>query len=163
MKNIIILDLDGTTCNDVHRQDLIRDKDYDAYHSLCTDDPPIKQMIDLLSMIFQPGVYSDAEPILLWACTGRDERYRMHTLDWMSDKNVLCDILLMRPNKNYEPAPMMKINLIEAELRRQGKTGHMREHILAVIDDRDDVCDAFRERGILALQTGPMMELKSNG
>lgn len=159
LKNIIILDLDGTTCNDVHRQDLIRDKDYDAYHALCSDDPPIKQMVDFINAISPP---LDGR-IQLWACTGRDNNYRVRTIEWCGKNNVHIDLILMRPSKNYEPAPAMKIDLIERELAWRGMSGHMRDHILAVIDDRDDVCDAFRERGILALQTGPMMELKSNG
>lgn len=162
-KNIVILDLDGTTCDDSHRAHYLSgpNKDYDKYHSLCADDPPIKPMI-----MFVRAALTTLTPTIeleLWAVTGRDEMRRGLTMDWLRRMGVFADVVLMRPKGNYDPAPQMKIELVEDALKAHNRAGHMREHILVVIDDREDVCDAFRERGILALQTGPIMELKSNG
>jgi hypothetical protein len=65
-------------------------------------------------------------------------------MTWMIRHGVKLDGLLMRPNNNHTPSPIVKIALVEKHFKK--------EDVLVVFDDRDDVCAAFRAIGIRAFQ-----------
>lgn len=133
----VICDIDGTLSDYSHRAHLIigPDKHYEEFQSLSHLDPPIDQIITLLY-----ALDIDGHDIRLW--TGRHERYRKTTEEWLEKHLVPCHDLSMRPNGDNQS----DFNLKEKWLDELG------EQPLFAIDDRKSVVDMFRRRGIICLQ-----------
>jgi len=83
--------------------------------------------------------------------TGRSEKYRYVTLDWLKDAELDASFeeLLMRPDNDFRPDHEVKIELLEK--RFGGKEGVMRS-VWFVVDDRDQVVEALRNYGLTVLQ-----------
>lgn len=144
-KNIILFDVDHTISDAFWRDDMIkrsRDSgDWDNYHSRGKEDKPIDDVVKLINIIRGSDYIDELE---LWAITARPEKYRKPTMDWFFKNGVSIDVLLMRPEDKFKPAPAIKIDLCKEE--------DILDRILCIFDDREDVVSAFRELGITAFQ-----------
>lgn len=87
----------------------------------------------------------------VWIATSRPERNRELTVRWLSKHSIPWDRLLMRPNGELCPSPLLKTS--EVILHLDGKP--MREEVSLVIDDRPDVIEAFRALGVTTLLVNP--------
>ncbi len=93
---------------------------------------------DVLSQLAASG----ADTILL---SGREDKYRQVTEDWLDKNGVVWDRLLMRPTGDNRRDDIVKRELFEAHIRN--------EHaILCVLDDRDRVVRMWRDLGLTCLQ-----------
>lgn len=135
-----IIDIDGTITNIDHRVHLAQAKEWDAFHGLSHMDGPVVEMVRLVN-----SLYHNQYHILL--LTGRNERYREKTIDWLEDHDVMYDYLVMRPDEDWTSDAIIKPNMFD---RHAQAFPHINWQF--AIDDRTRVIEAWRKRGMLALQ-----------
>lgn len=93
MKNIILCDIDGTVANNDHRQHFLEGKkDWDGFFDALDKDKPIFLIINKIIRENESG----KNIIFL---TGRPERYRKTTRDWLI-KYFNFEIRLLMRNDN---------------------------------------------------------------
>ena len=92
-KNIVICDIDGTVANNDHRQHLLKGfKTWDAFFNALDKDTPIQEVIDYVLELHRDG----KEIVFI---TGRPERYRKSTSEWLSRYfNFELNIYMRRDN-----------------------------------------------------------------
>ncbi|MFA5604160.1 MAG: hypothetical protein WDA12_04870 [Bacilli bacterium] len=145
-----IFDLDGTLCDHDHRvSHILRAResglrpDYDAYHSACIFDPIRKPEVTILNSI---QMWSNHRTAL---CTGRPEKFKKLTEDWLEENGIEYDVLAMRPIGDY---------LSSAEFKRDWYLNDFKIHypdsvVMGVFEDRKSVVDMWRSLGLTCFQT----------
>lgn len=150
VKNVILVDIDHVISDAYWRDDLIkRSRDsgnWDEYHGRGKDDKPISDMVELIRLL-AAGIrdttsYGDPDTIELWGITARPEKWRKQSMDWFVKHDVPLDVVLMRPEDQFKPAPQIKLDLC--------KEHKILERILCIFDDREDVVEAFKAIGVTA-------------
>lgn len=123
MQKAYVCDIDGTVADNSRRQIYVenRPKDWISYNAFMPYDTPIQPVIDTINMLFSCGV-----PIILF--TGRQERHRKVTEDWLAKYGVNYSELYMRPTDNHED---------DADIK---------ERMLAKIDSKYDIIGVFEDR-----------------
>lgn len=138
MRSTIIIDVDHTISDAAWRDNLIGGP-WDDYHTASATDQPIDEIAQMLQMI--------GRGFFVVGCTARPEKWRGLTMQWLTKHGIQMDELLMRPDDDYRPAPVVKVDLCK---RRFGMAWP--HEIAFVMDDRDDVAAAFKAEGITVLQ-----------
>jgi|TARA_B100001093_G_C26850947_1_gene1025099 ribonucleotide monophosphatase NagD (HAD superfamily) len=93
-KKIVICDIDGTIANNDHRQHLLKEfKDWDIFFAQLHLDEPILDVIEKIKDLKREG----KEIVFL---TGRPERYRSSTKEWLSKYFNFKFQLEMRKDKD---------------------------------------------------------------
>ncbi len=149
MKKAIIVDLDGTLCNIYHRKKYIDGslgkKDWDKFYEKCSEDN-INLWCSLIIKSVQDVYESNEETFCIFFITGRPEKYRNITNEWldfyMRGRNIN---LFMRPDNDFTKDSIIKKNIFEKQIK--GKYD-----VLFAIDDRQQVVDMWREEGLVCLQ-----------
>ncbi len=133
MKPLAVFDLDGTLADVTHRVHHVeqRPKDWDAFFAAAVDDPPL---VAGLAMVREAA--EDCEIAYL---TGRPERCRQDTLDWLSRHDLPVGQLVMRPERERRPARLTKPGML-ARLA----AGRL---VAVVVDDDEAAVDAYRTAG----------------
>lgn len=140
-RDIIFWDLDSTlACGDA-RQHLIAAEGWDSFHSRCKEDTLHEDVFRLLELIT-----TLARSPMCVGLTGRNEKWRAITMEWLHENNVLLDELLMRPDDDFRSSVDVKIDLVDSFT-----DGKIAERTLMLIDDRADICDAFNQLGVTTL------------
>jgi predicted kinase len=139
----VIFDIDGTLSNPEHRLHYVTNgkKDWDAFLTGCGEDTPYQEIIDLCN-----AVENTCSHLLL--VTGRSERFRETTEEWLERHGVRYRELHMRPEGDYRPDYVIKSEILDRLLA----DGH---EIDFVVDDRQTVIDMWRSRGLTCLQCRP--------
>ncbi|MBN0042867.1 hypothetical protein JS756_01800 [Streptomyces actuosus] len=128
---LAVFDLDNTLADTAHRQRFLerRPRDWDAFFAAAPHDPPIPEGVAL-------AVDSARECEVVYL-TGRPERCRNDTLEWLAAHGLPEGRLHMRRNDDRRPARFTKL----AVLRRLARTREVR----MLVDDDELVCvDAER-------------------
>lgn len=133
-QDAIIVDLDGTLCDDAHRQHLV--PDWDDYHSQCKNDWLHE---DIHSLIHAMRINHCV--ILL---TGRTEKFKDMTKDWLKRHGVVWHSLFMRPDNNREPNAFYKQGVYEEHIEPN-------YNVTFALDDNKSVIEMWRRLGITAL------------
>lgn len=143
MMKCYIVDIDGTIANNEHRIHYITNghKDWDKWHANAHKDEPIEQMIEILDLAAAAGI-----KIVL--CTGRDEKCREDTLEWLHEHDIPYNALFMRKLGDRRDDDIVKFELLE-QIYEMGY-----EPVL-VFDDRDRVVKMWRAAGLRCLQVAP--------
>lgn len=130
---LAIVDLDGVVADVRHRLRHIerRPKDWDAFFAAAPDDPPHEEGIAIVRRL-----QDDHEVVFL---TGRPERCRADTLEWLDRLGIGGHELLMRPARDRRPAAVVKV-----EMLRQRAGGR---DVGIVVDDDDRVVEAMERAG----------------
>ena len=145
----IIVDLDGTIADHSHRLHHIRKtpRDYDSFFAAMSEDKPIQDTLWLIDLLIT--AHYEQGDFVFFICTGRPEDYRKQTEDWLWEhamrlSNVKHE-MLMRPSKDFR-----KDSIIKDEMRQiiEGWGFNIR----FVLEDRQQVVDMWREKGITCLQ-----------
>lgn len=124
-----IFDIDGT---------LAYHGDRNVYDmSRVNEDLPATHMIDLAKILYSSGM-----KIIL--CSGREEKARAMTCEWMDKFGVKFHELHMRPNKNTRKDYMIKEDMWRDLITRY--------HIIQMFDDRDQVVSHGRSLGFKVSQ-----------
>lgn len=135
-KCAIITDIDG---NIAERK--LKKKTRSYYEPLSEEyleDLPRKDLIKVINQL----VYSGLTNIIL---TGRYERYRRVTEQWLKENNVDYHLLLMRPDNDSRPDHMIKYEML--------KSLGDKYSIILVTDDRPKVTQMYNEVGLTTLNS----------
>lgn len=141
----IVVDLDGTLYDSSNRVHLAHQKQWDEFHNASVADKPFYDVKKLLDIVGDAGVW-------VIACTGRNERYRGITEKWLNKYSIPVDVLLMRPDNNFESDADVKLGLVRGFLC-DDPDGF--SNILFVLEDRDKMVDAWRAIGVPCYQVRP--------
>ena len=155
MRPVIIFDIDGTLANCEHRiHHIIHEvpKNWPAFDSKIMQDTPIEQMLLLNQMLS----VEDAHDILL--LTGRNERTRDATEEWLEIYDVMYDRMEMRGTHDFRPAA-------EIKMERLGKLGYAPEDVITIFEDDPNVTAALREAGyhVCCVDDRPYVEALQEG
>ncbi|OEV04364.1 nucleotidase [Streptomyces oceani] len=133
-----MFDLDGTLSDTRHRLYLVESapRDWNAFFRAAGDDPPLPAGIALAR--------EWAESCDLGYVTGRPERCRKATERWLREQRLPTGELWMRGASDRRPARVTKPQL----LRRLAAN----RRIAVVVDDDEQVCDAYRRAGFRVLR-----------
>jgi beta-phosphoglucomutase-like phosphatase (HAD superfamily) len=147
---LAVFDLDNTLADTAHRQRFLerRPRDWDAFFAAAPDDPPIPQAIAL--------VLESAEECEVVYLTGRPERCRSDTLDWLAAQGLPEGKVFMRRNDDRRPARRTKLEI----LRRLARTRDIR----VFVDDDELVCEDAERAGFTVVRArwaAPSAELKA--
>lgn len=140
MARVFIVDIDGTLADLGHRLHFINGekKDWDAFFEGCDKDLPIKDVIDVIRMIGLAG------EIIVYL-TGRPERVRGKTLEWLFLQGLPNGIVIMRKDGDHREDTVAKRELMGAIIAGGDK-------IAGVFEDRPSVCRVWREMGLTVFQ-----------
>lgn len=139
---IYLCDIDGTLADLTHRLHFIQTKpaDWDAFFLACEEDTPIMEVISTVQSLKKSG----AEILLL---SGRSEIARDLTLKWLDKHEVPCDALYMREEGDHR-----QDNIVKEEFLDDLFTKWPREQVVAVFEDRKQVVEMYRRRGLRVFQ-----------
>ena len=143
----IVVDLDGTLADCSHRIDFAHAKDWDSFHAACPEDPVFEDVKNAVISILSFGVNLN-----VIICTGRNEKYRKQTTDWLSKHGFLPDVLLMRPDNDWSKDGELKTKLLSEHF---GSLEEARRRVLFILDDRDSSVEGLRNAGFPVWQVRP--------
>lgn len=146
---LAVFDLDNTLADTAHRQRFLqsRPKDWDGFFAAAPQDPPLAEGVAL-------AVESAQECDIVYL-TGRPERCRADTLEWLAAQGLPEGRLYMRGDTDRRPARLTKL----ATLRRLARGREIR----VLVDDDELVCDDAEREGFTVLRARwatPSTELK---
>ncbi|WP_456340804.1 phosphatase domain-containing protein [Streptomyces mirabilis] len=130
---LAVFDLDGTLADSTHRQRFLERKprDWDAFFAAAPQDPPLAQGVALAMRSTE-----ECEVVYL---TGRPERCRRDTVEWLAAQGLPEGRVWMRRNDDRRPARHTKLDV----LRRLARDREI--HVL--VDDDELVCDEAERAG----------------
>ena len=137
----VIVDLDGTISDDIHRRKFLYTipKDWDGYMDACAEDEPVEGVVWMVRQIHCLG----STEVEIW--TGRPERLRDVTLHWLRGNGVPFSRLRMRPDDDWRDVNEIKGEWLD-QLELEG------DSVRFVVDDRNKCVAYWRSRGLLCLQ-----------
>ena len=137
----VIVDLDGTLADCTHRLHHIRGgrrKNWDAFFGACHLDTPNAVVLALVKAL-------EKEHRVVF-CSGRPERTRRATVQWLKDHLGVEDPdLYMRADSDRRSDDIVKRELL-ARIRGDGFDPQL------AIDDRKRVVDMWRSEGLICAQ-----------
>lgn len=153
-RNVAIFDLDGTLANIEHRTHFVRgprkQRNWKKFFEACVDDVPKWDVIDTLH-----GLRLANWHVEIWS--GRSDAVREQTVNWLLDKamiptqdvNSLGVPLRMRPDGDFTRDSDLKSGFLSDFWQT-----HLRPPTI-IFDDRDQVVEMWRARGITCAQIAP--------
>lgn len=144
MRPLAVFDIDGVLADVRHRLRFVdgKPKDWDAFFSAAVDDLPLAQGVALAQ-----ASAGDCEVVYV---TGRPERCRADTVAWLARHGLPEGTLSMRRGRDFRPARVAKLELLR---RLAGE-----RTVALVVDDDEQVCDAYGEAGFRVLRARWMSE-----
>lgn len=157
MKTAFIFDIDGTLANAGNRvhflfpendelnsvEDLDKfQPDWDAFYKASVDDKPFNDVVDVFRRLFHSG----AEMIFV---TGRPEKYRKETQEWLS--RFVADFdwkymkLFMRQDGDTRHDVIVKKEIYDREIKDKYV-------VIGAFEDRSRCVQMWRELGITCFQ-----------
>ncbi len=135
---LAVFDLDNTLADTAHRQRFLerRPRDWDGFFAAAPQDPPIAEGIAL--------VLESARECEVVYLTGRPERCRRDTLDWLAAQGLPRGHVYMRRPHDRRPARRTKLEI----LRRLAGTREIR----MLVDDDELVCEDAERGGFTVVR-----------
>lgn len=136
-----LFDIDGTLCDVTHRLGHIQKKpaDWDAFFAACVDDLPIPEVIDVARALKAAGHN-------LVLVSGRSDSVRQQTAEWFRDRDIyIFKEMYMRKADDHRQDNIVKEELLDEILKTHPA-------IAGVFEDRQQVVDMYRARGIRVFQ-----------
>jgi phosphoglycolate phosphatase-like HAD superfamily hydrolase len=149
---LYIFDIDGTVADLTHRLHLIgaengtfvsadQPKDWNAFYKACYNDLPIFEVIAIARALHAAGhtiVYS----------TGRTTSIYGETIAWLKKYRLPSpERIFMRPDGDHREDAVVK-----SELFDQINAAYANEKLGGVFEDRQQVVDMYRARGVRVFQ-----------
>lgn len=140
----IVFDIDGTLADLTHRRHLVtkHPKDWPEFFKQIPGDSVINQTRFLNNLIKKHGIL----PILL--ASGRSEKERADTEEWLKKHHINYDKLYMRPAGDYRKDTIIKREILD-HMRSDGYEPWL------IFDDRECVTEMWRKEGLFVLQCDP--------
>lgn len=149
MKNVIVVDIDGTIADIEHRLHHIKKDrpDWEAFHAPeeLAKDKPIQNVLDIIEEFGK----AEDDYYRYVVCTGRSELCREATEAWL--KQYVClglcypDKVLMRPAGDFRPDTEVKPEILKA-------AGYTPDRVAIIFEDRTSVVKKWRELGYMCFQ-----------
>jgi phosphoglycolate phosphatase-like HAD superfamily hydrolase len=138
---LVIFDIDGTLADVSERVHHInkKPKNWDAFTAGMAQDKAIHSMVRLCNILHAAGLR-----IIL--CSGRHEKNRLETMEWLARQGVQYHELLLRKDEDYRA---------DATVKREILKGLEKDKILFVVEDRSRVVKMWRSEGLTCLQCAP--------
>ncbi|MET8572391.1 hypothetical protein [Streptomyces sp. NPDC004783] len=135
---LAVFDLDNTLAGTAHRQHFLerRPRDWDGFFAAAPDDPPLPRGVEL--------VRESAGECEIVYLTGRPERCRRDTLDWLAAQRLPEGRLYMRGNGDRRPARRTKLEIL-------GRLARTRD-VRFLVDDDALVCDDAERAGFTVVR-----------
>ncbi|MFE7974949.1 hypothetical protein [Streptomyces shenzhenensis] len=135
---IAVFDLDNTLADTAHRQRFLRGRprDWAGFFAAAPQDPPIAEGVALAE--------ESARECDIVYLTGRPERCRRDTLDWLAAQGLPQGRVFMRADADRRPARYTKLEI----LRRLARDREIR----VLVDDDELVCDDAERAGFTAVR-----------
>ncbi|GAA3136273.1 hypothetical protein GCM10010521_23020 [Streptomyces rameus] len=135
---IAVFDLDNTLADTAHRQHFLagRPRDWNAFFAAAPQDPPLAEGVAL--------AVESARACEVVYLSGRPERCRRDTLEWLAAHGLPEGRLYMRGNADRRPARTTKLEI----LRRLARDGEVR----MLVDDDELVCDDAERAGFTVVR-----------
>lgn len=135
---LAVFDLDNTLADTAHRQRFLEagPRDWEGFFAAAPHDPPIAEGIAL--------VLERARECEVVYLTGRPERCRRDTLDWLAAQGLPEGRVYMRRNDDRRPARRTKLEI----LRRLAGTREIR----VLVDDDELVCEDAERAGFTVVR-----------
>jgi phosphoglycolate phosphatase-like HAD superfamily hydrolase len=147
---LAVFDLDNTLADTAHRQRFLEraPRDWTAFFAAAPQDPPIPEGIAL--------ALAHAEECEVVYLTGRPERCRRDTLEWLAAQGLPEGRVHMRRNDDRRPARRTKLEI----LKRLARTREIR----VLVDDDELVCADAERAGFTVVRarwTAPSAALET--
>lgn len=142
MKNIIVVDIDGTISKVGDRIKYLQQdkKDWDSFYKHCDEDDVHIDIMSLVQTLYDDGYYD------IVFCTGRRESCREKTAKWLAKySNINEYTLIMRPNYDFRHDTEVKPELLK-------EYNITPDRVLFILEDRDSMVAKWRELGYRCLQ-----------
>jgi len=138
---LVIFDIDGTLADISERVHHIwrKPKNWTAFNAGMAQDRAIHSMVRLCNLLYDAGLR-----IIL--CSGRNEKNRPETMEWLARHGVNYHELLLRRDEDYRSDAVVKREILRAIDRNK---------ILFVVEDRNRVVEMWRAEGLVCLQPAP--------
>ncbi|MEV6329001.1 hypothetical protein [Streptomyces sp. NPDC051909] len=135
---VAVFDLDNTLASTAHRQHYLegRPRDWAGFFAAAPKDPPLPEGVALCR--------ESAEECDVVYLTGRPERCRRDTLDWLAAQDLPEGPVHMRRDRDFRPARQTKLEV----LRRLSRERTVR----MLVDDDELVCDAAEAAGFTVVR-----------
>ena len=136
---VVVVDMDGTIADASRREAKFlrrKKKDWPGFFRDMENDPPIKEVLARVHEL------SKRHDIVI--LTGRPEKYRPQTESWLQQHKVKPMEVLMRRTGDSRPDFEAKGALMRDLLERRT--------VAMALDDREPVCDSYRELGVYVVQ-----------
>lgn len=137
----VICDLDGTMCNVDHRLHFLKGegkKDWKSFSEHLVHDRLNEWCYHLVQAMRHRGFQ-------VAFASGRSDNYHRHTTEWLELHDLSNIPVYMRNRQDFRKDSIVKENILDFEIKT-------RYNILFVIDDRTQVVEMWRKRGITVLQ-----------
>lgn len=140
-KKVVLFDVDGTLADIEHRRGFVTgdNNDWGRFNDAMGDDTPNQPVVDLYRTLWHSGDYQ------LILVTGRNERFRKLTGQWLTWNDIPFDRMLMRGDEDNRADHLVKRDILQA-LQQEGLD------IAFAVDDRQQVVDMWRANGVTCLQ-----------
>ena len=139
-KKIILCDIDGTIANNEHRQHFLEGKkDWDGFFSELINDKPIFSIINKVIEEHNTG----KDIVFL---TGRPERYRIKTTEWLKKYFDFEIRLLMRKKNDRRNKLISKEELVEEQFKYN--------EIKLIIDNDKELINMWKSKKVSVLDAG---------
>lgn len=142
MKNIVVVDIDGTISKIGDRLKYLQQepKDWDSFYNDCFEDEPIKDVCEFVSKLSQYNCYN------IVFCTGRRNSVRDKTISWLfQNLRLNTFLLLMRGDDDHRHDTEVKPELLEFNYISP-------ESVAFILEDRNSMVKKWRELGFTCLQ-----------
>ncbi|KUN02942.1 hypothetical protein AQI95_25800 [Streptomyces yokosukanensis] len=135
---LAVFDLDNTLADTAHRQHFLdaKPRDWAGFFAAAPADPPLAEGVAL--------VVDSARTCEVVYLTGRPERCRRDTLDWLAAHGLPEGPVHMRGNADRRPARFAKLEI----LRRLAQDREIR----VLVDDDELVCDDAERAGFTVVR-----------
>ncbi len=133
-----MFDLDGTLADTAHRQRFLagRPRDWDAFFAAAPEDPPLARGVEL--------ALASARECEVGYLTGRPERCRADTVDWLARQGLPGGRIWMRRDNDRRPARRTKLEVLRDIARKRT--------IRMLVDDDELVCAEAERAGFTVVR-----------
>lgn len=135
----IWVDMDNTLSNASHREHFLKGpkKDWNSFFEACKNDPINRWCADIIH-----AMNLLKRKILI--CSARPSQYELHTRLWLEQYGIPYDQIIMRHKNDFRQDFIVKEIMLDFEIKTK-------YDLIFSIDDRKQVIDKIRERGIVVL------------
>ena len=129
VQGLAAFDVDGVLADVAHRRHHLDRRNWDAFFAAAADDPPLATGVTMARQCAAAG-------LSVVYVSGRPERLRRVTADWLDRHGLPPGELLLRPDRDRSPNTRLKLRLLRS-LARRGT-------LVTFVDDDAWVVDAVR-------------------